>query len=68
MITIGLSLLMSLVAYFITYKMIPIFMVLNKEKEIFGVDINKCEDIKNKDDPNRKEVYIYIKSDLNHWE
>jgi hypothetical protein len=55
-ITISLSLLMSLIAYFITYRMIPTFMKLNKEKEIFGVDINKVEDIKNKDDPNRREV------------
>jgi len=37
-------------------KMIPVFMQLNYAKKIFGVDINKCEDIKNISDPDRKEV------------
>jgi hypothetical protein len=36
--------------------MIPNFMELNHSKKIFGVDINKCDDIKDLKDPNRKEV------------
>jgi UDP-N-acetylglucosamine--dolichyl-phosphate N-acetylglucosaminephosphotransferase len=36
--------------------MIPVFMEINHAKKIFGVDINKCEDIKNLADPERKEV------------
>ena len=36
--------------------MIPVFMQMNYAKKIFGVDINKVEDITNKLDPDRKEV------------
>lgn len=36
--------------------MIPNFMKMNHKKGLFGVDINKVEDIKNLKDPNRKEV------------
>ena len=36
--------------------MIPNFMVMNHKKGLFGIDINKVEDIKNLKDPNRKEV------------
>ena len=43
-------------AFVITYKMIPIFMQMNYAKKIFGVDINKVEDITNKRDPDRMEV------------
>ena len=53
---IYLSLGLSMIAFFLTYKMIPIFMELNYAKKIFGVDINKCEDIKNLADPDRREV------------
>jgi hypothetical protein len=45
---------MSVIAYFITSQMIPTFMKLNLEKEIYGVDINKIEDISNLNDPDRK--------------
>ena len=45
-----------MVAFAITYKMIPIFMQMNYTKKIFGVDINKVEDITNKADPDRVEV------------
>jgi UDP-N-acetylglucosamine--dolichyl-phosphate N-acetylglucosaminephosphotransferase len=51
-----LSLLLSFIAFCITYKMIPVFMQMNHSKKIFGVDINKCEDIKNLNDPDRREV------------
>ncbi len=54
--TITFSLIFSIAALFITLKMIPIFMELNHNKKIFGVDINKCQDIKDLSDPNRKEV------------
>jgi hypothetical protein len=54
--TILLSGLMSIVAFFTTLQLIPNFMEMNHSKKIFGVDINKCEDIKNLSDPNRKEV------------
>lgn len=50
------SCIFSLAGFLITYKMIPIFMKMNHAKKIFGVDINKVEDIKNINDPNRKEV------------
>ncbi len=43
-------------AFRLTYKMIPNFMVINRSKNIFGVDINKVEDIKDLSDPNRKEI------------
>jgi hypothetical protein len=56
LVIILLSSLMSIVAFAITYRMIPVFIELNKSKGIFGVDINKCDDIKNKNDPLRKEV------------
>ena len=45
---------MSVIAFFITFRMIPTFMKLNIEKEIYGVDINKVEDITNLNDPDRK--------------
>jgi len=54
--TIPFSLIISITAFFITLKMIPNFMELNYNKKIFGVDINKCHDIKDLTDPNRKEV------------
>jgi hypothetical protein len=50
------SLAFSLGALGITCKMIPIFMQMNYSKKIFGVDINKVEDITNKSDPDRREV------------
>ena len=50
------SLAFSMVAFVMTYKMIPVFMQMNHAKKIFGVDINKVEDITNKLDPDRKEV------------
>lgn len=46
----------SIIAYVITYVMIPVFMQMNYAKKIFGVDINKVEDITNKADPDRREV------------
>jgi len=55
-LTIMLSLIASLCAFRLTYKMIPNFMVINRSKNIFGVDINKVEDIKDLSDPNRKEI------------
>jgi UDP-N-acetylglucosamine--dolichyl-phosphate N-acetylglucosaminephosphotransferase len=54
--SVGLTLIASVIAFIITYKMIPNFMELNYKKKIFGVDINKCEDIKILSDPNRKET------------
>jgi hypothetical protein len=51
-----LSILMSLIAFAITYRMIPVFRELHKIKKIFGVDINKCADVKDLKDPNRIEV------------
>lgn len=54
--TVSYSLFFSTISLFITMKMIPIFMELNHKKKIFGVDINKCADIKDLSDPNRKEV------------
>ncbi len=51
-----LSLGISIISFVLTYKMIPIFMELNYAKKLFGVDINKCEDIKNLADPDRREV------------
>ena len=42
--------------FIITFRMIPVFMQMNYAKKIFGVDINKVEDITNKLDPDRKEV------------
>jgi UDP-N-acetylglucosamine--dolichyl-phosphate N-acetylglucosaminephosphotransferase len=51
-----LSLIISICAFRLTTKMIPIFMQINHSKKIFGVDINKVEDIKDLSDPNRKEV------------
>lgn len=51
-----MSLIFSVIGFFITYKMIPNFMVMNHKKGLFGIDINKVEDIKNLKDPNRKEV------------
>jgi hypothetical protein len=56
LITILLSILTSFVAFGTTYYMIPYFMELNKSKKIFGVDINKVNDIKDLKDPNRVEV------------
>lgn len=54
--TFSYSLFFSVISFFITIKMIPIFMEMNYKKKIFGVDINKCADIKDLSDPNRKEV------------
>lgn len=54
--TIITSLFFSLIGFYVTYKMIPTFMEMNHKKGLFGVDINKVEDIKNLKDPNRKEV------------
>ena len=50
------SLGFSIVGFIITFRMIPVFMQMNYAKKIFGVDINKVEDITNKLDPDRKEV------------
>lgn len=36
--------------------MIPVFMAINRSKNIFGIDINKVEDPKDLTDPNRKEI------------
>lgn len=49
-------LILSGVGFITTYRMIPPFMEIFLKKRIFGVDINKVEDIKNLNDPNRKEV------------
>jgi UDP-N-acetylglucosamine--dolichyl-phosphate N-acetylglucosaminephosphotransferase len=51
-----LSLGISILSFVLTYNIIPIFMELNHSKKLFGVDINKCEDIKNLADPDRREV------------
>ena len=54
--TLTYSLLFSLFAFIVTLKMIPNFMEINHKNDIFGVDINKCTDYKDKNDPQRKEV------------
>ena len=54
--TIFSILIMSILGFVFTYYMIPPFMIILHKKKIFGVDINKCEDIRNLADPNRKEV------------
>ena len=54
--TILRSFIFSFAGFGITYQMIPIFMQMNYAKKIFGVDINKVQDIKDLSDPNRREV------------
>mgnify|MGYP001807886053 CR=1 FL=1 len=54
--TISYSIFFSFLAFIVTIKMIPIFMEMNHKKKIFGVDINKVQDIKDLNDPGRKEV------------
>jgi len=54
--TFSYSLFFSLVAFLVTIRMIPIFMEMNHKKKIFGIDINKVQDIKDLNDPGRKEV------------
>jgi len=54
--TISYSLFFSLVAFVVTITMIPVFMEMNHKKKIFGIDINKVQDIKDLNDPGRKEV------------
>lgn len=51
------SLFFSFLAFLVTIKMIPIFMEMNHKKKIFGIDINKVQDIKDLNDPGRREVY-----------
>lgn len=46
----------SLFGSILAYRMIPPFMEIFMKKKHFGIDINKVEDIKNLNDPNRKEV------------
>lgn len=53
---LAFSLVVSFAGFVITYKMIPVFMGINYSKKIFGVDINKCANIKDLNDPDRKEV------------
>lgn len=54
--TFSYSLFFSLLSLFVTIKMIPVFMKMNHQKKIFGIDINKVQDIKDLNDPGRKEV------------
>ena len=54
--TINYSIFFSFLAFIATMKMIPIFMKMNHKKKIFGIDINKVQDIKDLNDPGRKEV------------
>ena len=54
--TFSYSLFFSLLALIVTIKMIPVFMEMNHKKKIFGIDINKVQDIKDLSDPGRKEV------------
>lgn len=54
--TFSYSLFFSFLAFFVTLKMIPVFMEMNHKKKIFGIDINKVQDIKDLNDPGRREV------------
>ena len=54
--TIYLISILSLFGSVLCFRMIPPFMEIFLKINHFGVDINKVEDIKNKEDPNRKEV------------
>ena len=46
----------SLFGFLGTYYMIPVFKVMTYNKGLFGVDINKCANYKDKNDPDRKEI------------
>lgn len=54
--TISYSLFFSILALVVTIKMVPVFMEMNHKKKIFGIDINKVQDIKDLNDPGRREV------------
>ena len=53
---VGISLIFALIGFFITYKMTITFMPMTLKSGLKGIDINKCEDVHNLKDPNRKEV------------
>lgn len=48
----------SFFSFILTYLMIPPTMEMTLKKNLFGVDINKIEDPSNKEDPDRKVVYV----------
>ena len=54
--SISYSVFFSSLAFLVTIKMIPAFMEMNHLKKIFGIDINKVQDIKDLQDPGRKEM------------
>ena len=53
---VGISLIFALIGFFITYKMTITFMPMTLKSGLKGIDINKCEDVHNLKDPNRKEI------------
>ena len=53
---VGISLIFALIGFYITYKMTITFMPMTLKSGLKGIDINKCEDVHNLKDPNRKEV------------
>ena len=53
---VGLSLIFAIIGLFLSYHMTLNFIPMNLNAGLKGADINKCEDIHNLKDPNRKEV------------
>ena len=53
---VGLSLIFAIIGLFLSYYMTLNFIPMNLNAGLKGADINKCEDIHNLKDPNRKEV------------
>lgn len=53
---LAIILLLGLGGAIITFTLIPTFMEMMLKRKIFGIDINKVEDISNEKDPNRKIV------------
>ena len=51
-----LTQIFSILGFLGTYYMIPVFKVMTYNKGLFGVDINKCANYKDKNDPDRKEI------------